>query len=193
MATSNQGTQETLQRRVKRRRLILIAWLGLAAILWGPRAAVVVVDGWQKSQQVIDHQAEIDATQERIGALEREVAYAETPLGRDVEAKRRFGVGPGDEIWITVEAERSIERVSAPVSLADRVNGWLADAGGEFTGRVRDVNEVLRYWLGLDEVSHGVEMAETDSAEDEEIPVYYPASDGEAPRDAYEADDATQG
>lgn len=147
---------------------MLIAAFGLAMIVWGPRAAVVAIDGWVKSSQVIENQREIDLSRSRIEALRQEVDYGHTPVGKDVEAKRRFGVGPEDEIWITVEAEPAMDLSPTPVSIADHLNRWLSDAGAEFTGRVRDVTTVVRYWVGIDEVEYGIEPAETESADDEE-------------------------
>lgn len=161
MATSNQSMQETLPvQRTRRRRLLLIALFGLAAIVWGPKAAIVLVDGWVKSNQVIEYQRELEDTRERIYTLEHEVAECDTPPGKDVEARRRFGVGPEDEIGIIVEAEPATDAPPAPVSIADRVNRWLRGAVGDFTDRLRDAMIVVRYWVGVDEVEHGVPIEE---------------------------------
>lgn len=187
MATLNQELHDVLFRRVKRRRLILIAVFGLAAILWGPRAAIVAVDGWVKSSQVLDHQREIDQTRARLASLKQEVDYGDTSTGKDVEAKRRFGVGPADEIWITVDAEPLVEE-TGPLSIADRLNCWLCDVGAEFTGRMRVGTAVIRYWVGLDEVEYGVETTEVEALDDEDAP----ASTAADPESAVEAEDGEE-
>ncbi len=186
VATTDQESQ-SVPWQSKRRRIILIVVIGLFAVGWGPNAASVVVDSWIKSNQVREYEAEIEAMQDRISALEREANYGATPIGRDVEAKRRFGVGPEDEIWITVEAEIVPEMRPEPASIAERVNRWLTDAGGEFMDGLRETGAVARYLVGLDRVEVGVESAGEDEDGNDEVPIYEVFSTAES---AEESEDA---
>jgi len=93
------------------------------------------------------------------------VAYARTSEGRDVEAKRRFGVGPRDEIWITVDAEKALEHRRVPQSIADRLDAWLADAGSRAVDNVREFGEVAGYTVGLNDVVQYVAVPTIDQIE----------------------------
>lgn len=147
-----QSRQYRSGQHIQRRRLALLMALAFALVAWGPRAATVITDGWYASCQALEQQRQIDAARQRIDVLHREVAYARTIEGRDVEAKRRFGVGPDDEVWITVEAERAAARRERPQSVADRVDAWLTDVGSRFVDRVREFAAIVGYWLGIKEV-----------------------------------------
>jgi len=140
-------------RRSVRRRWLLIGVLTFAAIAWGPRSIMVLVRGWCTSVQVLERQEEIALRRERVEMLERQVRYARTQEGLDLEAKRQFGVGPPGEIWITVEAEEPRRQALPPQAIGDRVSAWLSDTGARWVDDVRGVVAVLRYWVGLDQVS----------------------------------------
>jgi hypothetical protein len=170
--------------------LILV---GSLIMIGGPRTVRVLTKGWYSSHQVLEHQRQIDAGQERLERLQREVAYARTSEGRDVEAKRRFGVAPSDEIWITVEADGPARRQRKPQSAADRVRLWLTDAGSRFVDRVRETATVLSYWVGLSEVDQSVavpviEEPPSDDTTDSDDPPEQDAS-GEAGSEQGAADD----
>lgn len=171
-----ESRQSGTGKQFQRRRLLLLVALGFALIAWGPRAAMVLSDGWCSSCRALEQQRQIDAAGERIDALQREVAYARTSEGRDVAAKRRFGVGPDDEIWITVEANRAPERRGEPKSVADRLEGWLADAGSRFVDRIRELAAIGAYWVGLEEVDGYVVVPEIE----DEAPAGAPDSDSDA-------------
>ena len=148
--------QTQMTRRIQRRRLLAMIALAFAIVAWGPRAAIVISDGWCSSCRALEQQRRIDATSRRMADLQRRVAYARTAEGQDVEAKRRFGVGPDDEIWITVDATEAEPKRAEPQSVADRVNAWLTDAGGRFVDRVREVGAIISYWVGISEVDESV-------------------------------------
>jgi hypothetical protein len=191
MNYDSQDTSSTLPAR--RRRLVALIAAALALILWGPRTANMVEKGWSSSVQALEHQRQIDLAQQRIDALQREVAYARTSEGKDVEAKRRFGVGPRDEIWITVEAEKAPDERPRPRSIADRVDWWLANAGSRFVDRIREVVTIVSYSFGLSEVDahvavpvvEQIEAADTEEAEETaaESPAEDAGGDGEAAGD----------
>jgi hypothetical protein len=162
-------------------------------MIGGPRTVRVLTKGWYSSRQVLEHQRQIDAGQERLERLQREVAYARTSEGRDVEAKRRFGVAPSDEIWITVEADGPARQQRKPQSAADRVHLWLTDAGSRFVDRVRETATVLSYWVGLSDVDQSVavpviEDPPSDDTTDTDDPPTQDAS-GEAGSEQGAADD----
>ncbi len=182
MATSNQEPSDPLlQRRMLRRRLTLFAIAAIVIAVWGPKAAIVLVDGWVKPMQVKEREHEVKAARQRVNALKWELEYLRTPEGKDVEAKRQFGVGPRDEIWITVEAA-CVEPVdSGPGSIADQINGWLSAVGDRSTDRVRETGEVVRYLIGADDVSVRARTVEIDASGDEA-----PPPDGDA--DAQDSD-----
>lgn len=153
MAAMHQQSQDDVARRRARsvrRRWLLLALLALALIRWVPQSHELLTRGWEASAQVLAHEREIEAAEARIEALEREIAYARTTEGMDVEAKRQFGVGPEEEIWITLEADEPRERMTRPLTIGDRVQSWLSDVGSECVDRVRYTISVLRYWGGLD-------------------------------------------
>lgn len=156
MASTNQELQQSASVRNRQRRLALLALAAFILVAWGPRMIDVLVRGWQSSCLALERQQQIDEAELRIEALHRELIYARTTEGKDVEAKRRFGVGPRDEIWITVDAEKAPEQRPAPQSVADRVDLWLHNAGSRFVDRVRDVGVVFSYWVGLHEVDRYV-------------------------------------
>ncbi len=128
----------------------------MAALVWGPRATVLVVSGWSTAAQVLDHHRQFHDSGTRIQALEREAEYAQTDEGKDLEAKRRFGVGPPEEIWITIEAEKAREPASEPQTIDSRLDAWLDDTGSGFMGRLRRAGAIVRYWLGWDTVDECV-------------------------------------
>ncbi|MFP4250374.1 MAG: hypothetical protein ACLFU7_11990 [Armatimonadota bacterium] len=177
MASTNQNTRRNADPdRARQKRLAWLIVLTFALIAWGPRTAVMLEKGWSSSHAALERQQQIDEAERRIEALQREVAYARTSEGKDVEAKRRFGVGPRDEIWITVEAQQAPEQRPQSQSVADRLNVWLTDAGSRFVGHLRAVGATVSYAVGLRDVSTSVavpviedlEIAETsdeDSAE----------------------------
>jgi len=169
VAVSQDGTHEEMRRRALRRRWLFIGGLAFATSAWGPRAAMMLADGWCASSQVLADEDNVGSTRERIVALERLVAYTDTTEGKDLEAKRQFGVGPRDESWITVEAEEPRAQQSPPQGIGDRVQGWLTDVGSSTVGRVRGAWDVVRYWVGLDDVSDCVptEAAPEPEAKDE--------------------------
>jgi len=148
--------QSEIIRRSKRRRLLLLTGLAFALLAWGPRAALVISDGWCSSCRALEQQRRIDASSERVDALQREVQYARTAQGRDVEAKRRFGVGPDDEILITIDATEAEEKRPEPQSVADRLNAWLSDAGARSMDNLREFGAVLSYWVGIGQVDECV-------------------------------------
>ncbi|MGC9319777.1 MAG: hypothetical protein ACP5KN_17220 [Armatimonadota bacterium] len=139
-----------MQQRARRRRWVLLVVLGFTIIAWGPRTVELIVSSWSTASQVMEQERELEATRARQRALRRELAYARTTEGRDVEAKRQFGVGPPDEIWITVEAEEPKPQPTGPLTVGQRVHGWLADAGSQFLDHCRYTMSALRYWVGLD-------------------------------------------
>lgn len=189
MASTNQDSpNRPNDRRHQQRRLILLLAAAFALIAWGSRTISMVEKGWYASRETLKRQQQIEAANRRIDALQREVAYARTVEGKDVEAKRRFGVGPPEEIWITVEAERAPNERPRPQSIADRVNGWLTDAGSSFLDRVRGCAAIISYSVGLSDVDGCIAVPEVEELETTEEH----ASDdtpGEAPADA----DATDG
>ncbi|MGD9497379.1 MAG: hypothetical protein AB7Y46_13855 [Armatimonadota bacterium] len=152
MATSHSGVQDGTHVRTLRRRWLFLGVLAFAAVAWGPRALMMLAEGWSASAQVLAREQEIQRTRERVAALRREAEYAASAEGKDLEAKRRFGVGPQDEIWIAVEAEPPPRQSSAPVGVGERVEAWLTNAGSSFMDRCRRIWAVGRYWLGLDDV-----------------------------------------
>ncbi|MFO8080409.1 MAG: hypothetical protein R6V07_08895 [Armatimonadota bacterium] len=157
MASTNQDTQRSSDsRRAQRKRLAWLVVVAFALVAWGPRTAMMLEKGWSSSYAALERQQQIDEADRRIEALQREVAYARTSEGKDVEAKRRFGVGPRDEIWITVEAQPAPERRPQPQSVADRLNVWLTDAGSRFVGHLRAVGATVSYAVGLHDVSTSV-------------------------------------
>jgi len=147
--------QSEIPRRIQRRRLLLLTGLAFALVAWGPRAATVISDGWCSSCRALEQQRGIDAASRRVAALQREVDYARTAEGQDVEAKRRFGVGPDDELWITVDATEA-EKRPEPQSVADRLDAWLGDAGARFVDHVCDVGAIFSYWVGIGQVDECV-------------------------------------
>ncbi|NLO07150.1 MAG: hypothetical protein GX131_15090 [candidate division WS1 bacterium] len=180
MADLQQQMQPDKSRFIRRRRVSIIVALGLAAIIWGPRATLVLVEGWNSSLQVMEHQRRIEAADGRLAALEREVAYSATAEGRDVEAKRRFGVGPRDEILITVEVEAAPPPRPVPQSIAERVDVWLGNVGSGFIDRGRQTAAVFRYWFGMDEIEQPLPVRIIDETEGLTDPGRDPA-DAEAP------------
>ena len=147
--------------------MLLIA-AAFALIAWGPRTVKMLEKGWYSSRVALARQREVDEARERLEALQREVAYARTSEGKDVEAKRRFGVGPRDEFWITVDAEKAPGERPQPQSVAERVDAWLADAGNRFMDRVREFGAVVSYAVGLSDVDECVAVPvieDADSAE----------------------------
>ncbi|MEA3400729.1 MAG: hypothetical protein U9R79_05720 [Armatimonadota bacterium] len=150
MASSHQEMREQMQQRARRRRWILLIVLGFTTIAWGPRTVELIVNSWSTASHVLEHERELKATHARQKALQREVAYARTVEGRDVQAKRQFGVGPRDEIWITLEAEEPEPQPTGPLSIGQQVHGWLMDAGSRFLDHCRNTASLLRYWVGLD-------------------------------------------
>jgi hypothetical protein len=153
-----------------RRRLTLFAIAALVIAGWGPKAAIVLVDGWVKPVQVKKREREIKAARQNVDALKRELDYLRTPEGKDVEAKRQFGVGPKDEIWITVEAQCLEPVESGPGSIAEQINGWLSNVGDRSIDRVRETGEVVRYLIGADDVSVHARTVEIDASGDEAPP-----------------------
>ncbi len=148
--------QSETAKRIQRRRLLLMMGLAFALIAWGPRAAIVVSDGWCSSCRALEQQRRIDAASQRVDALQREVQYARTAEGQDVEAKRRFGVGPDDEIWVTVDATEAEEARPEPQSVADRLDAWLAKAGAPLVDHVREFGAIFSYWVGIGQVDEYV-------------------------------------
>lgn len=171
MASPNQDSQHSpVTRRSQQRRLVLLLAAAFALLAWGPRAVNMLERGWSSSCLALERQKQIDAAEQRIDALQREVAYARTSEGKDVEAKRRFGVGPRDEIWITVEAEKAPEERPQPQSIADRVDAWLANAGSAFVDRIRRLGAIVSYWVGLSDVDRCVAVPVIeDDAPDEAV------------------------
>ncbi|HCA46345.1 MAG TPA: hypothetical protein DEP45_02995 [Armatimonadetes bacterium] len=184
----DQHLQPLQSRQIQQRRVWLLV-AAAAILLWGSRAAVVLTDGWYASCQVVEQQREIRAADERMAAMQREVAYARTDEGGDVEAKRRFGVGPDDEIWITVDGVTPAQERPAPQSVADRFEGWLCDAGGRVVDRVRQVSEVLGYWIGVNPVDQCVAVPVIEEEPlAEEAASAEEAATGEEPADEAGAD-----
>jgi len=179
VAPMNQESRNnSTDRRAQQRRLVLLLGAAFALLAWGPRAVHMLEKGWFSSCRTLERQHQVDAASQRIDALQREVAYARTSEGRDVEAKRRFGVGPRDEIWITVEAERAREQRREPQSIADRLDAWLASAGSRAVDHVREFGETAGYAVGLNDV-------------DQCVPV--PAIEDDEPVEATDDDDAPPG
>lgn len=179
VAPMDQDLQPLQSRQIQQRRVWLV--LATAAVLlWGARGVVELSKGWTASCRVLEYQREIDDAAERMQAMQREVAYARTDEGNDVEAKRRFGVGPDDEIWITVDAATPPQDRPAPQSVAERFEGWLTDAGGRLSDRVRSVSTVFGYLIGVHPVDQCIAVPVI-----EEIP---PAVDSTAGEPADEAD-----
>jgi len=171
VAASQDATHEEMRRRALRRRWLFIGALAFATIAWGPRAVMMMAHGWCASSQALTREDGIGRTRDRVASLERQVAYTDTTEGKDLEAKRQFGVGPRDEIWITVEVEEPRPPASSPVGIGDRTYGWLTDVGSSTVDRVRGAWDVVRYWTGLDDVSDCVPTeaeAEDEAAEDGE-------------------------
>ena len=134
---------------------------------------MVLSDGWCSSCRALEQQRQIDAAGER--SMRSSARSSPDLRGRDA-AKRRFGVGPDDEIWITVEANRAPERRGEPKSVADRLEGWLADAGSRFVDRIRELAAIGAYWVGLEEVDGYVVVPEIE----DEAPAGAPDSDSDA-------------
>lgn len=156
MASSHQDSaheQWSQRRRALRRRWLLIGALTFTAIAWGPRSIMVLVRGWCTSVQVLERQDEIVLRRERVEMLERQVRYARTDEGLDLEARRQFGAGPPGEIWVTIEAEEPRPQALPPRAIGERVSAWLSDTGARWVDDVRGVAAVLRYWVGIDQVS----------------------------------------
>lgn len=169
MASPNQDAQQRSDLdRARARRLAWLVVIGFMLIAWGPRTAMMLERGWSSSALALERQQQIDESARRIEILQREVAYAHTAEGKDVEAKRRFGVGPQDEIWITVEAEVAREKPPLPRSVADRVESWLTDGGGRVIDRIREVGTVLSYAVGLTEVDQCIILPVIEDLEPEQ-------------------------
>jgi len=169
------------RRRALRRRWLLIGALAFTAIAWGPRSIMVLVRGWCTSTQVLERRDEVALRRDRVDVLERQVKYARTDEGLDLEAKRQFGVGPPGEIWITVEAEEPRAQALPPQAIGDRVSAWLGDTGARWVDDVRSIVAVLRYWVGLDQVSEPPPRAPDATAEVAREPE--PQADAEAAAD----------
>lgn len=144
--------QETQDRRrvIGRRVLALIA--ALVALSWVPKGVHVIVRSWSASSEVLAREQAIDETRRRLSAIESQVDFAATEEGCDVEAKRQFGVGSPDEIWVTVDAQPTRPSPGTPLGIGDRVQGWLTSAGDRCIERVRHAIRVARYAVGLDDV-----------------------------------------
>jgi len=89
-------------------------------------------------------------------------------------------VGPDDEIWITVDAATPPQDRPAPQSVAERFEGWLTDAGGRLSDRVRRVSTVFGYLIGVHPVDQCIAVPVI-----EEMP---PTGDATAGEPADEAD-----
>jgi hypothetical protein len=155
-----QSQQNTTDRRFRRRRLVLLLVIGFAVAAWGPRAATVLTDGWCSSCRVLEQQRRIREMQQRIEALEAQVEYARTAEGRDVEAKRRFGVGPDDEVGIMIDSATNSSQSQGPQSVAARLESWLQNAGSRFLDRGRDFWLIIAYGVGLHDVTTCVVVPE---------------------------------
>lgn len=138
------------RRFVSRRVLALIA--ALVALSWVPKGIYVVASSWSASAQVLEREQQIRESRERLAALQRQVDFADTDEGRDVEAKRQFGVGSPDEIWVTVDAQPAQPGPPPPQGVGDRVYGWLSTVGERCLDGARHTVRIARYLVGLDDV-----------------------------------------
>lgn len=135
------------------RRLLILFLIGVALLLWGQRSFKMLARGWSTSVRVLQCERELELRRQRVELLKKQVAYAATEEGRDLEAKRQFGVGPRDEIWITVEVQEPPPSSPPPRSISERVETWLSSVGSAITNRVRFVVTVFSYWTGFYDVS----------------------------------------
>lgn len=133
-------------------RWVLLFIGALMVLLWVPKGGRVIAFSWRASSQVLERKQTIADTRARVAMLQRQVDLAETEEGRDLEAKRQFGVGSPDEVWITVDARPSAPPPSPPQGIGDRVQGWLTTVGDRCLERVRHTIRVARYLIGIDDV-----------------------------------------
>lgn len=133
-------------------RRVLAAIAVLVALSWIPKGIGVIASSWAASAAVLEREQAIAESRERLAALQRQADYADTDEGRDLEAKRQFGVGSPDEIWVTVDALPARPGPPPPQGVGDRVQGWLSTVGDRCLERVRHTIRVARYLVGLDDV-----------------------------------------
>lgn len=139
------------QRHFNSRRVLL--FIGALIILSQlPNGVRVIVSGWRASSQVLECKQIIADTRARVAPLQRQVDFAETDEGRDLEAKRQFGVGNPGEVWITVDARPPAPAPPPPQGIGDRLQGWLTTVGDRCLERVRHTIRVARYLIGVDDV-----------------------------------------
>lgn len=109
-----------------------------------------LIRGWFNSCQVLDRRAEIEALRQQREHLAGKLAYVQTEEGKDVEAKRQFGVGPPEEVRIVVRPRGDASDDAIPRSLGERLTVGMNRVGGAWVGAVRRVRDVVKYWSGLD-------------------------------------------
>jgi len=133
-------------------RRVLAAIAVLVALSWIPKGIGVIASSWSASSAVLEREQVIGDSREHLAGMERQADYADTDEGRDLEAKRQFGVGSRDEIWVTVDAPPARPAPPTPLGIGDRVHRWLTSAGNRCIERVRHTIAVARYLVGLDDV-----------------------------------------
>ncbi len=130
------------------RRLLWLLLMGLAIVVWVEGMAPPLIDGYGNSSEVLDKRARVAALDRQVSDLRDEVAYAGTVEGRDVEAKRQFGVGPSEDVLINVHVAAAADQEAQPVGLGDRAGSAIQRGLQTVRSSVNRWVELGSYWAG---------------------------------------------
>ncbi len=110
---------------------VWFAGLLFLAVLLAQGALGVYFKHRESRERLMETTAALQAVEARIGGLEDEIAYLETPQGMEREIRTKFSVArPGEKVIVVLDSAKD-EPLAEPeeTGFLDRIRGWFAQIG----------------------------------------------------------------